>query len=378
MSENKTAIRLFLVIAGALTIMACSALLNTREVVFDGDAGAGLVDVRPNLNDASAGDAANDGPLACSASLDADPKNCGRCGHDCLGGTCAAGKCGRVDISVTTGITSLALSDGVVYLASYANSTVSKVSKSGGAEVALGRCGGCRSVAVASDGKTVFAGGDSFDRQPIAFPLDGGVPVGIGSYAYITGLATTANGIALVHQDGVYFTSENGSTNNLLANDKQGRIATDERYAYYTSQSNTFNRVPILSGQIDRVGDSLGDLAGGGAFVRSGRVFWTSPSRTVVGFVASKKTDLTDLVVYAPGKSGLTPVAIASDDMHVYWVTQGLAFGPGLSELHQCPLSGCAESKVIASGFSVGTSLVLDDVSIFVGHGDGVFRVAKP
>jgi hypothetical protein len=27
------------------------------------------------------------------ASVDSDPVNCGRCGHDCLGGTCAAGQC---------------------------------------------------------------------------------------------------------------------------------------------------------------------------------------------------------------------------------------------------------------------------------------------
>src|SRR5262249_55506489 len=29
----------------------------------------------------------------CNAYLSSDPKNCGRCGHDCLGGTCIAGRC---------------------------------------------------------------------------------------------------------------------------------------------------------------------------------------------------------------------------------------------------------------------------------------------
>jgi hypothetical protein len=34
-----------------------------------------------------------DADASCNADLQTDPKHCGRCGHDCLGGACAAGAC---------------------------------------------------------------------------------------------------------------------------------------------------------------------------------------------------------------------------------------------------------------------------------------------
>jgi hypothetical protein len=43
-------------------------------------------------HDAGAHDAAPDA-TSCAATLESDPKNCGTCGHDCLGGGCVAGRC---------------------------------------------------------------------------------------------------------------------------------------------------------------------------------------------------------------------------------------------------------------------------------------------
>ncbi len=42
-------------------------------------------------------------PSDCDASLATDPLNCGRCGHDCLGGTCQAGACQPVALALVSG-----------------------------------------------------------------------------------------------------------------------------------------------------------------------------------------------------------------------------------------------------------------------------------
>lgn len=66
---------------------------------------------------APSGDASSDGTLAvdatpteaaaeanpCGAALDSDPRNCGRCGHDCLGGACDAGRCAAVGLATPGG-----------------------------------------------------------------------------------------------------------------------------------------------------------------------------------------------------------------------------------------------------------------------------------
>jgi hypothetical protein len=368
-----------LILSFTCVALACNSLLNTRDVVFEGDAGVAL-DATPSPGDggAGSGDAMNDGSMACSPtpSLDADPKNCGRCGHDCLGATCTAGKCGRSDLSVTAGVISIARRENDIYIASNAQKKVSKVPRTGGAETDVGTCTNCFAVAV--DDFAVYAGGRSFDSQPIVFPLDGSPSRTLGMHPFVSGLVALPAGVLAISEAGITLSSRDGVSNLVLSPASNGRIAADEMYAYYTSSTALFERVLLTGGTPELMGALPGDIIGGGVFVQGGRVFWTSPSRNVSGLVTSKKTDKSDQIIYAPGKSGLLPAAIAADATHVYWVTQGLGFGAGLSELHQCPLAGCAESTVIASGFSIGTSLVVDDVSVFVGHNDGVFRVAKP
>jgi hypothetical protein len=49
----------------------------------------------PPILAGDAGDASSD---ACAANVDEDPKNCGRCGHDCLGGGCSSGRCQPVSL----------------------------------------------------------------------------------------------------------------------------------------------------------------------------------------------------------------------------------------------------------------------------------------
>jgi hypothetical protein len=117
---------------GTLTIaLTCAAVVvccgefgeSTVPVPVAGEAGAGT--------DATAGgDGAADAAVVCPSTTDLvnDPKHCGRCGHDCLGGPCRAGICRSVVIADTTPgpwyIAADDAADGEVYWTSYKSSNV--------------------------------------------------------------------------------------------------------------------------------------------------------------------------------------------------------------------------------------------------------------
>jgi hypothetical protein len=78
--------------AAATTVAACASLKSAEDV----DAGSSsLPDPRPSAEDAAAAETGPGGPLGdagCTPSL-TDPRNCGRCGKSCRGGTCESGRC---------------------------------------------------------------------------------------------------------------------------------------------------------------------------------------------------------------------------------------------------------------------------------------------
>jgi hypothetical protein len=93
----------------ACTLLACGAIIGTRDdLTYDPDAAGAdsgsdaemVADGTGGGNDAKApvdagGVDASDGAVAMCVGVDftSDDKNCGTCGHDCLGGKCMASKC---------------------------------------------------------------------------------------------------------------------------------------------------------------------------------------------------------------------------------------------------------------------------------------------
>ena len=79
--------------AGALglSLAACSGILGLQEPTIDDTLEAGGGDAGGD----AAGDSSSEGGVdaSCGADLQNDPKNCGTCGHDCLGGDCLTGIC---------------------------------------------------------------------------------------------------------------------------------------------------------------------------------------------------------------------------------------------------------------------------------------------
>lgn len=82
------------ILASALALARCSLVVSTDGL----SGGAAGLDGAP----APDGSGAEGGPGApdagCGDALAVDPHNCGACGHDCLGGGCAAGRCQPVTL----------------------------------------------------------------------------------------------------------------------------------------------------------------------------------------------------------------------------------------------------------------------------------------
>jgi len=93
---------LLLALGCSATTLACGAILGLQEPTIDDTIEAGG-------NDSGGGDTASDVPNTCGADLQSDAKNCGKCGHDCLGGTCSSGACQPVLVASSTSLAPYAM-----------------------------------------------------------------------------------------------------------------------------------------------------------------------------------------------------------------------------------------------------------------------------
>ena len=92
-------LRWFLAATCALT--GCSALIDIKDIQFDPTATPGVGDGGtdgPSSTEGGPGDGGTEG-ASCVADTMTDTKNCGRCNHGCLGGTCTAGVCQAVELA---------------------------------------------------------------------------------------------------------------------------------------------------------------------------------------------------------------------------------------------------------------------------------------
>ena len=85
-----------ILVALILPAVACASL--------DGLASGGSTDAGIALPERDAeAEAEASADASCTADLGSDPRNCGACGHDCLGGACSAGRCEAVELASQPG-----------------------------------------------------------------------------------------------------------------------------------------------------------------------------------------------------------------------------------------------------------------------------------
>jgi hypothetical protein len=284
--------------------------------------------------DADARDASGD-TASCAATLATDPKNCGACGHDCLGGGCVAGRCTPAALVESLGAPFyLALDDANIYWSdSSPQGTATlwrlpKLADPGVQPQAMSQVNGSIQ-SVAADGTGVYFGwGDQS--------------------------ATTGDVVAL----------SGGTSTNVAAAQAPNSIALDGTNVYWTTDSLTLPRGVFRAAKAGGATPTklVTSTSGGSlhAAVADGLLFWiddfgsdglhrcTLPQCTdgvlisaldianaVVPFGANvytaDKTSIHQFARTAPGGTTLAPIitgqalpfALAIDDRDLYWLNLG-------------------------------------------------------
>lgn len=155
----------------------------------------------------------------CSASTNTDPKNCGRCGHDCIGGQCQSGQCQPITLysANNANCTKIAINSKTVFWIQYYPQPmlIMAVPKAGGIARPVGASLNTNAaLSLAADDQNVYwteeTGGDggpctgnpsNCDLAVMKMPVSGGTAQQI---ATVQPGASTPSGIA-VDATNVYF-----------------------------------------------------------------------------------------------------------------------------------------------------------------------------
>lgn len=299
----------------------------------------------------------------CRNGFSNDPKNCGTCGHDCLGAPCNEGQCGVVDLATGFDFAHHLCANGDELFFS-SDHAVHRVSKSGGLAQKMFEGPGL-TAGIAVDATAVFSAGDD---GVYMVPRDGKAPVKIGKNG-MTAVAVESGAVyACLFDNGakrdvvqlarvkdsaefkianvihcesiapagaeIFFGGEdlyralvNGTTKNpLLHEDPARKIAIDAEWVYSTH----FDSVEVL--KRSRTTNARSTLATSPQPVRSGditvdatHVYWTTGRPDGAVYRVPKKGGAVETIA-----EGLTfPKGIVVDDVAVYWTERGLDGQPG-------------------------------------------------
>jgi len=156
--------RIFLSL-GILT--GCAGLIGVPDLTFDEQAEQGSPDGSTSVDGSRTIDGSTpiDGsaPACDESKLQTDPKHCGRCGHDCLGGACNAGKCESVVVKGGLENPVDLVADATsVYVTTRANGTVLRIAKADGKTDVLAS-GHKEARGVTLDGQNLFWSNFDYD-----------------------------------------------------------------------------------------------------------------------------------------------------------------------------------------------------------------------
>jgi hypothetical protein len=389
-------------------LSGCAGLIGVPDLTFDDRAGQGNPDGAPG-DGSTAGDSTApplDGGGACdTAQLATDKKNCGRCGHDCLGGECNAGKCESVlvkgglenPVDLTVDATS-------IYLTARANGTVLRIAKDGSKTDVLAS-GHEEARGVALDGQNLF-------WSNLDYAGDGGG----GSWGGVFGctlpacadtyLVTEGEWAAHVRFAGgfLYFAEHNNSSivrvkpdgtmrSSFATPSKPWSVAVDGSHVYYQANGGNVERVPIQGGGEEVVGPLEQGASLGFLTLDADRVYWAyGESATPAGHVYSalKANPAAPKEQYGTANKG--SIGVAVDATTLYWTNQGTFGDDGMSnkdgEILACPKAGCGgvAPVVLQQGLTAPGAIIVDGDAIYFlsfgtkrGSADGELRrIAKP
>jgi hypothetical protein len=404
-------------IVGALfgaALLACNAIIGTKDIFFEADGGGSsssgeggsFESGATDANGSSSGEAGNSeaggDANTCGAVLQNDPKNCGRCGHDCFGGQCAKGACVAVTVKAQLGNPNgIAVDAANVYITTAFDGKVIQIGKTDGAskDLATGQTKAQGVVVVGttlywSNGDFAYSRGNPTYKGGVwqcTLPACAGAPelVAPGDFAINVQLL---NGVA-------YFSANNDSTIRrslpdagsevVASTNKPFGLGVDTSYAYYTSSQPNLYRAPIGDGGDPESVGPLDSQMVGYVALDATRYYWAYVDSTGVGHVyGGLKADPSSRIEY--GTANNAPLGVAVDGTNLYWTcggnsTSGAPNGDG--QLLTCPVTGCPASGPVhlADDLAFGGPIAFDQNQVYwVEYGqDGTStgrlrRIAKP
>lgn len=325
----------------------------------------------------------------CEVDVSGDSKNCGRCGHSCLGGACSSGTCEPVTMAkACVDGDRIAVRDGAVYFVRCEPGTIVRATAPGGELQELGPSEVLAGKGIAADRTDLFLidWDTAKGRLLRASIADGNVTSLASDLREPSFLALDDSTVYWIDRgDGrsrgkilgtVYKVAKQGGTRIALASDQENAtsLVIDEKNLYWQA-SNEVVRLPKAGGSRTVVFSppsvfNAESLEGGilhipwALAVDEAYLYWIVA--TTDGLLARMPKEGREVTILAKGQGA--PQSLAVDDESVYWTTSNAIWA--------VPKSG-GSPRVVARGLSHPAFVTLDAVAIYWVSKFEVMRLAK-
>lgn len=332
-----------------------------------------------------------------------DSANCGRCGHDCLGGTCSAGKCSAVTVTTgQTGVNAMLVDGGRMYFARGGNNFVTggilSVKLDGTdlkQHVDVGLNQSCGGLAIAKS-KLFFvcAGGANRQLRSCDLPACATTTTVRDALGASSGrvAADPATGKTYYLQQNAYNTAtgggifdDTGAQVGAVNQPTPAALTVSGGYLYWLNSGNYAADNPQKNGGVRRV--ALSAPTAEATVVGTNSIYFDNSGLSVDAFSVyyagrNSITAKSDVIVAPIAGGGLTVFAADVGVSHVVSDGTNVFFDDRTgTQLLYCPrAAGCGAGKLtLATGETDLTAMGADAASVFWSKfGGEVRRIAKP
>lgn len=342
--------------AFACTVLACASALLGCEAKSE---------VAPA--DASVPETSADTAVACTTDLMHDPKNCGSCAHDCLGGICNLGACDAAVVAGNLDLPSAMVLDGTYLYFAYAGHVARVLAAGGAVEDLSTQAFTAQKLSVDATAVYVMTG-----SRVIRFPKTGDVSgAATQELALAVGRALTTDVSSIFFQvpaglaaapktgagDGGVGDGGAGVLLAALGSDTIDDIAVDDSFAFVSLPGPGTVLKVAKTGAVGDAGAGVlatGEATPSSVALDATYVYFTNNMGGAVRRVPKAGGPVTDFL------TGLgRPLGLAVDASRLYYTDEVKG------TVGSCPLSGCAMGKQTHAMGMRPVAVAADAVAIY-------------